>query len=104
MKPGFVYILTNKNKTTLYSGVTSNIIQRINQHRTKFYRNSFSSRYNLNYLVYYEAFQFIGDAIGREKQLKAGARQKKIDLINSINPEWKDLYDEILEQFSGLNN
>lgn len=104
MKPGFVYILTNKNKTTLYIGVTSNIIQRINQHRTKFYRNSFSSRYNLNNLVYYEAFQFIGDAIGREKQLKAGSRQKKIDLINSINPEWKDLYDEILEQFLGLNN
>jgi putative endonuclease len=55
-------------------------------------------------LVYYEAFQSIDDAIGREKQLKAGNRQKKVDLINSINPEWMVFYDEILEQFSDLNH
>jgi putative endonuclease len=54
-------------------------------------------------LVYYEAFQEIGDAIGREKQIKGGSRQKKLDLINSKNPEWKDLYDEIVENFSNLN-
>ena len=103
MKPGFIYILTNKNHTTLYVGVTSHIVQRINQHRDKYFPKSFSAKYNLDKLVYYEAFQDIGDAIGREKQIKGGSRQKKLDLINSKNPEWKDLYDEIVENFSNLN-
>ena len=103
MKPGFIYILTNKNHTTLYVGVTSHIVQRINQHRDKYFPKSFSAKYNLDKLVYYEAFQEIGDAIGREKQIKGGSRQKKLDLINSKNPEWKDLYDEIVENFSNLN-
>ena len=116
MKPGFIYILTNKNHTTLYVGVTSHIVQRINQHRNgvslrgaercgaTWQSNSFTAKYNLTKLVYYEAFQEIGDAIGREKQIKAGSRQKKIDLINSINPDWKDLYDEIVENYSDLYN
>lgn len=103
MKPGFIYILTNKNNTTLYVGVTSHIVQRINQHKDKIFPESFSAKYNLNKLVYYEAFQEIGDAIGREKQIKGGSRQKKLDLINSKNPEWKDLYDEVVENFSNLN-
>lgn len=103
MKPGFIYILTNKNNTTLYVGVTSHIVQRINQHKDKIFPESFSAKYNLNKLVYYEAFQEIGDAIGREKQIKGGSRQKKLDLINSKNLEWKDLYDEIVENFSNLN-
>lgn len=93
MKPGFVYIITNKNNTTLYVGVTSNLASRIQQHKEKFYKNSFSARYNLNKLVYYETFQYIGKAIIREKQLKAGNRERKIKLIESINPKWKDLYD-----------
>ena len=76
MKPGFIYILTNKNNTTLYVGVTSHIVQRINQHKDKIFPESFSAKYNLNKLVYYEAFQEIGDAIGREKQIKGGSRQK----------------------------
>ena len=84
MKPGFIYILTNKNNTTLYVGVTSHIVQRINQHKDKIFPESFSAKYNLNKLVYYEAFQEIGDAIGREKQIKGGSRQKKLDLINSV--------------------
>lgn len=67
MKPGFIYIITNKNNTTLYVGVTSNLIQRIEEHKQKRYQNSFSARYNLDKLVYYEAFQMIGEAIGREK-------------------------------------
>lgn len=96
MKPGFIYIITNKNNTTLYIGVTSNIIQRIEEHKQKRYQNSFSARYNLNKLVYYEAFQMIGDAIGREKQLKGGSRATKIKLIESINPDWNDLYEEII--------
>ncbi|QYS86677.1 GIY-YIG nuclease family protein [Flavobacterium oreochromis] len=97
MKPGFIYIITNYTNTTLYVGVTSNLPQRILDHKEKRYPNSFSGRYNLNKLVYYESFQMIGDAIGREKQIKAGSRQAKIDLIHSINPEWKDLYDEITD-------
>jgi putative endonuclease len=86
MKPGFIYIITNKNNTVLYIGVTSNLPQRIEEHKQKRYENSFSARYNLNKLVYYEQFQMIGDAIGREKQLKAGNRATKEKLINSMNP------------------
>ena len=69
--------------------------QRIVQHKEKTYKNSFSARYNLNKLVYYEQFQMIGDAIGREKQLKAGSRAKKIALITTLNPNWEDLYEDI---------
>jgi putative endonuclease len=90
-KEFFVYILTNKNNSVLYVGVTSNIKQRINQHKTGFYPNSFSKRYNINKLVYFEFQPTSMDAINREKQLKGGNRQKKIDLINTMNPEWKDL-------------
>lgn len=97
MKPGFIYIITNKNNTVLYIGVTSNLPQRIEEHKQKRYENSFSARYNLNKLVYYEQFQMIGDAIGREKQLKAGNRATKEKLINSINPNWNDLYDDIID-------
>jgi putative endonuclease len=67
MKPGFIYIITNKNNTTFYIGVTSNLPQRILQHKEKTYKGSFSAWYNLDKLVYYEQFQMIGDAIGREK-------------------------------------
>ncbi len=95
MKAGFVYIITNKNNTTLYVGVTSDLPRRIVQHKSKHYEKSFSARYNLNKLVYYEQFLMIGDAIGREKQLKAGSRQTKINLILSINPLWIDLFDSI---------
>ena len=95
MKPGFIYILTNYKNTTLYIGVTSNLPQRIIEHKEKKYQNSFSARYNLNKLVYYEQFQMIGDAIAREKQLKGGTRANKVDLINSLNPKWEDLFDSI---------
>lgn len=93
MKPGFIYILTNKNKTTLYVGVTAYLKPRITQHKEKVNKTSFTARYNLNKLVYYETYQMIGDAIGREKQLKAGSRANKIKLIEQQNPEWIDLYD-----------
>ena len=94
MKPGFVYIVTNKNNTVLYVGLTSNLSNRILQHIEKRYKNSFTACYNLNKLVYYEQFQMIGDAIAREKQLKAGSRATKIKLIESINPLWNDLYND----------
>ena len=95
MKPGFIYIITNKNHTVLYTGVTSNLPKRILEHKEKRYPNSFSAKYNLNKLVYYEQFQLIGDAIGREKQIKAGSRMTKESLINSSNPNWEDLFEEI---------
>ena len=96
MKPGFVYIITNKNNTTLYVGVTSNLPQRITQHKEKRYPKSFSARYNLDRLVYYESYQWIADAIAREKQLKAGSREVKEKLINSINPNWDDLSNQLI--------
>ena len=93
-KGGYIYILTNKNNTVLYTGVTSDLSNRLRQHRTGHFKNSFTSRYNVTKLVYYEEFPTIEDAIAREKQIKAGSRQKKIDLIVQLNPEWKDLYKE----------
>jgi putative endonuclease len=95
-KGGSIYIVTNKNKTTLYTGVTSDLKKRIHQHKNKFYPESFTAKYNLDTLVYYENLHRIEDAIFREKQIKAGSRVKKEALINKLNPEWKDLYDEVL--------
>lgn len=95
MKIGFIYIVTNKYNNTYYAGVTSNLPKRILEHIEKRYENSFSARYNLNKLVYYEQFQMIGDAIAREKQLKAGSRAAKVALIQNLNPKWLDLYEDI---------
>jgi len=90
-----VYILTNKNHTVLYTGGSSNLKMRVCQHKEKADPKSFTARYNVDHLVYYEQFFDIGEAIAREKQIKAGNRQKKIDLINKFNPEWRDLYFEL---------
>lgn len=95
IKSGFVYIVTNKNNTVLYVGVTSNLKQRILDHKNKTYKNSFSARYNCNKLVYFEAFEKITEAIKREKQLKAGSRNKKLELIISYNTNWEDLFNKI---------
>jgi len=92
MKPGFIYIVTNYTNSTLYVGVTSDLHLRIKQYKNKQHPDSFSARYNLNKLVYFESFQMIEDAIIREKQLKAGSRIKKVQLIESLNLEWNDLY------------
>ena len=88
-----IYILTNKNNNVLYTGVTSNILRRITEHKEKTV-SGFTSKYNVTKLVYYEDYATMEEAIAREKQIKGGSRQKKIDLIKSKNPEWKDLYDE----------
>jgi putative endonuclease len=85
----YIYILTNTNRTVLYIGVTNNLQRRINEHKAGF--SDFTSRYNLYQLVYFEEYPDIKAAIGREKQLKAGSRQKKLDLINGFNPDWTDL-------------
>jgi len=90
-----IYIVTNKNHTVLYTGVTSALRNRILEHKHKRYPRSFTARYNADELVYFEAFFDVVEAIGREKQLKAGSRQKKIDLINSFNPEWRDLFEDL---------
>ena len=95
MKPGFIYIITNKYQTVVYTGVTSNLPRRILDHKEKRNPKSFSARYDVNLLVYYEQFQWIGDAIAREKQIKAGSRETKNDLIRSINPNWEDLFEDI---------
>lgn len=88
---GVVYILTNKNNSVLYVGVTSDLKERIVQHKLKRHPDSFSARYSLNKLVYFEWFDTIGEAIIKEKKIKGGSRKKKLDLINSTNPKWKDL-------------
>ena len=95
MKGAYVYILSNKRNGTLYVGVTSNLVKRIFEHKEKVV-NGFSAKYNLDLLVYYEEWWSIEEAIQREKQLKAGNRKKKLGLIESINPDWKDL-SEYLE-------
>ena len=95
-KGGAVYIMSNKNNTTLYVGVTSNLISRVYEHKEKLHPQSFTAKYNLKKLVYFEGFHSIEEAIAREKQIKGGSRKKKIRLIESINPGWKDLYEEVL--------
>jgi len=96
MKPqgGYVYLMTNKNNTVLYTGVTSNLKKRVYEHREAT-TGGFTKKYNINKLVYYEVADNIESAITREKQIKAGARKKKIDLIKSMNPAFKDLYFEL---------
>ena len=90
----FVYILTNKIHTVLYTGVTNHLRRRLSEHRKKVGRG-FTARYNVDRLVYYEIFDDPYSAISREKQIKGGSRAKKIELVNSLNPEWIDLYDQL---------
>ena len=94
-KQGYIYILFNKRNGTLYTGVTSNLVQRIYQHKNKVI-DGFSKKYDIDKLGYYEVFDDIESAIIREKQIKSGSRSNKIKLIKSLNPEWKDLYDSII--------
>lgn len=90
----YVYILTNNNKTVLYTGVTNNLERKIYEHKNGI-NKGFTKKYNVNNLVYYEIQNDINEAIKREKQIKAGSRKKKINLINSINPGWEDLAEKI---------
>ena len=97
---GYFYILTNIHNTVLYCGATTDLYKRVQEHRNGVYRNSFTSRYNIIKLVYFESFSLAADAFEREKQVKAGSRKKKVDLIEKLNPEWKDL-TESLADFKG---
>lgn len=87
----YVYIITNKNNTVLYTGVTNNLIRRAYEHREHLIKG-FTEKYNVGKLVYYEMYNDVNQAITREKQIKAGSRQKKLDLVNSFNKDWADLY------------
>ena len=87
----FVYIMTNKHHTVLYTGVTSNLPKRVYEHKNKVIQNSFTAKYNIQKLIYFELFKDILAAIEREKQIKAGSRSKKIALIESVNPDWKEM-------------
>ena len=90
-----VYILANRRNGTLYTGVTSNLVRRIWQHKQKLV-SGFSARYGLDRLVYYELLDDMYTAITREKQIKAGSRKRKLALIEALNPYWRDLYDDIV--------
>ena len=90
----FVYILTNRNNTTLYTGVTNNLSLSVKQHKSS-KGSKFTSKYRTTKLVYYELFDDIYAAINREKQIKGGYRKKKIDLVNENNPAWIDLFPEL---------
>ncbi|MFT7374101.1 MAG: putative endonuclease [Oleiphilaceae bacterium] len=95
MKRPCIYILTNDNNSTLFIGVTSNLVQRIYQHKNKQVKG-FSSKYNLNKLVYFEQLEDMDSAILRETRLKKWNREWKNRLINELNPSWKDLYFDLV--------
>ncbi len=91
MKSYFVYFITNKSNTVLYTGVTNNLERRVQEHKIKLHKKSFTARYNCSKLVYYEPFTNIKSAIAREKQFKAGSRAMKNKLVEKTNPNWRDL-------------
>ena len=92
----YVYILTNTHRTVLYTGVTNDLVTRVYEHKHHLDRNSFTSQYNVEYLVYFESTSDVHSAIEREKQIKSWNRKRKDKLIESINPQWIDLYPSIL--------
>jgi putative endonuclease len=89
-----VYIMTNANNSVLYTGVTNHLLRRAYEHRNGL-GGIFTKQYNITKLIYYEVTDNVQAALVREKQIKGGSRKKKIDLVNNLNPEWKDLYDEL---------
>jgi len=94
-KQYYVYLLTNFTNHVIYTGVTNNLLRRIYEHKNT--ADGFTKKYKVHKLVYFEVFEDIEYAIKREKQIKAGSRQKKIDLINQMNPNWKDLWNQITQ-------
>ena len=93
-KQYYVYIMTNRRNTVLYTGITNDLIRRVYEHKEKL-DDGFTKKYNITKLVYYEVFECIENAILRENQIKAGSRQNKIELVNATNIEWHDLYEEL---------
>ena len=97
---GYFYIMTNAHNTVLYCGATTDLYKRIQEHKNGVFKNSFTIKYNIDKLVYFESFTIAGDAFEREKQIKAGSRKKKLELIVKMNPDWKDLF-ELLKAHQG---
>ncbi len=95
-KSYFVYILASKRNGTLYIGMTSNLLKRVDQHKNNL-ADGFTAKYGVHQLVYYERYRNVNDAIKREKRLKKWNRQWKIELIEKGNPEWRDLFDGLVE-------
>lgn len=93
-KQFYIYIMTNFHNTVRYTGFTSNLSKRVSQHKEKLVKG-FTSKYNVNKLVHFEVFENAYDAIAREKQIKGGSRSKKVKLVESLNPDWKDLSDTL---------
>lgn len=94
-KQYYIYINANKRNTVVYVGLTNDLFRREYQHKNKIDKNSFTTKYNVDKLVYFEEYNDINDAIAREKQIKGGSRKKKIELIEKLNPQWKDLIEEM---------
>ena len=95
---GWVYILTNQHNRVLYTGVTANLKSRIFQHKCKLDPSSFTAKYNVNKLVYFEFFSTIIEAIEEEKKIKGGSRASKVKRIESINKQWVELYSENMDE------
>ena len=93
----YVYLLTNKAYTVLYTGVTNDLVRRVYEHKHHLNTKSFTARYNVTKLVYYECTTNVRSALEREKQIKNWKRKQKDELVDSMNPERKDLYDQLLE-------
>lgn len=94
-KGGAVYIMASKRNGTLYTGVTSDLPRRVREHKTNCHPSGFTARYGCHTLVYYEGFYRIEEAIAEEKRIKGCGRKYKLGLIEAINPEWKDLWEEV---------
>lgn len=92
---GSVYMMASLNNNALYTGVTTDLQKRVQEHKNKVYTNSFTAKYNCIKLVYYNNFSTIGEAILEEKRIKGGNREQKEKLVKSINPQWKDLWEEV---------
>ena len=93
-KQYFIYIVTNKNHSVLYAGVTNDLKRRVYEHKNKL-ADGFTKKYNIDKLVFYEIYNDVNEAILREKQIKGGSRAKKVKLIEEMNNQWRDLYDQL---------
>lgn len=97
-KQYYVYLMTNERNNVIYTGITNNLLRRVYEHKNKLIK-SFTNKYNVNKLVYYEEYDSSIDAISREKQIKAGSRKKKIELIKKINSNFRDLLSNVQDGF-----
>ena len=93
----YIYILSNQSNTTLYAGMTNDLIRRVYEHKNHLDKGSFTDQYNVTKLVYYECTNDVRSAIEREKQIKSWKRERKIKLVSEKNPDWRDLYDDLIK-------